>query len=195
MADCSAIQPLLSAFEDGELEPHEMLEVARHLAGCGECECIIAGYGQMGITLRSLPAEISLDGFAAAVQARIAALRPSLRTRVGRWLDRFDERMTAAISLASAAIAIAALTAFVFTPYARRLAASPPPVTVASAPANPAIAENPAIARVAESEENNSVEDSRTIISRLEAQNPAVAVWSEPQTDTTVIWLPEQAHP
>jgi hypothetical protein len=40
--------------------------------------------------------------------------------------------------------------------------------------------------------EQTLAEDSRTIISRLESKNPAVAVWSEPRTDTTVIWLPEQ---
>jgi hypothetical protein len=35
-------------------------------------------------------------------------------------------------------------------------------------------------------------EDSQAIISRLEAEMPSVAVWSEPQSDTTVIWLPDQ---
>jgi hypothetical protein len=34
--------------------------------------------------------------------------------------------------------------------------------------------------------------DSQAIISRLEADSPSVAVWSEPQTDTTVIWVPDQ---
>ena len=34
--------------------------------------------------------------------------------------------------------------------------------------------------------------DSQAIISRLEADSPSVAVWSEPRTDTTVIWVPDQ---
>ncbi len=34
--------------------------------------------------------------------------------------------------------------------------------------------------------------DSHADISRLESGNPAVAVWSEPRKDTTVIWLPDQ---
>jgi hypothetical protein len=33
---------------------------------------------------------------------------------------------------------------------------------------------------------------SHAVISRLESQDPNVAVWSEPQNDTTVIWLPDQ---
>jgi hypothetical protein len=33
-----------------------------------------------------------------------------------------------------------------------------------------------------------------TIISKLETSNPNVAVWSEPNQDTTVIWLPDQQH-
>jgi hypothetical protein len=36
--------------------------------------------------------------------------------------------------------------------------------------------------------------NSGAIISRLEADSPSVAVWSEPQTDTTVIWVPDQSR-
>jgi hypothetical protein len=35
-------------------------------------------------------------------------------------------------------------------------------------------------------------DSSRAEISRLETRSPDVAVWSEPQNDTTVIWLPDQ---
>ncbi len=35
-------------------------------------------------------------------------------------------------------------------------------------------------------------QNSEAVISKLESQSPNVAVWSEPQNDTTVIWLPDQ---
>ena len=55
-------------------------------------------------------------------------------------------------------------------------AAEQAPVQLASAPADM----------------NAAAEDSQTVISRLESEIPSVAVWSEPQNDTTVIWLPDQ---
>ncbi|HUA35389.1 MAG TPA: zf-HC2 domain-containing protein [Candidatus Binataceae bacterium] len=35
-------------------------------------------------------------------------------------------------------------------------------------------------------------QNSEAVISKLESESPNVAVWSEPQNDTTVIWLPDQ---
>ena len=35
-------------------------------------------------------------------------------------------------------------------------------------------------------------QNSEAVISKLESQSPNVAVWSEPQNNTTVIWLPDQ---
>jgi hypothetical protein len=45
---------------------------------------------------------------------------------------------------------------------------------------------------IAPEAEETVAADSQAIISRLEADSPSVAVWSEPQTDTTVIWVPDQ---
>ena len=69
MAQCNEIIPLLGTFEDGELEPHEMQEVARHLAGCKSCEEYLAGYSTVGRLLRDAAPVVALDGFAQAVQA------------------------------------------------------------------------------------------------------------------------------
>ncbi len=197
MVDCSEIRPLLSAFGDGELEPPELLKVARHLAGCSDCERESADFSAVGIhlrdTLESAVSSIPLAGLTEAVQARISQLRPSLWSRFERWLEAVDERVSATLSLASAAIAIAALTAIILTPYAREYTAGHDVQVAASAPVRPAAAA--AQTRMAEAiapAERALVEDSRAIISRLESENPAVAVWSEPRTDTTVIWLSEQ---
>ena len=123
MIDCSEIRPLLSAFGDGELEPPDLLRVARHIAGCPDCEQEAADFSSVGLHLRdameSAVSSIPLEGFGSAVQARITQLRPSLRSRFGRWLESIDERVSASLSIASAAMAIAALTAIILTPYAR----------------------------------------------------------------------------
>lgn len=195
MADCSEIRPLLSAFGDGELEPAELLRVARHVAQCPDCEREAADFSAVGIHLReaheAAVSSIPLAGFAAAVQTRLEHLRPSLWSRLGQWLESVDERVSATLSLTSAAIAIAALTAIIFTPYARQYTAGHEAQVATRAATPPAVAPS-RLAETVAPNEKTLVEDSRAIISRLESKNPAVAVWSEPRTDTTVIWLPDQ---
>jgi anti-sigma factor RsiW len=197
MIDCSEIRPLLSAFGDGELEPPELLKVARHIAECADCELESADFSAVGLHLRdaleSAVSSIPLAGFTEAVEARIRQLRPSLRSRFGRWIESFDERVGASLSLASAALAIAALTAIILTPYVREYS-SGREVQVAARDSmrSPAAAVQSPLKEAISPVEQTLAEDSRAIISRLESKNPAVAVWSEPRTDTTVIWLPEQ---
>ncbi|HTW88222.1 MAG TPA: zf-HC2 domain-containing protein [Candidatus Binataceae bacterium] len=197
MAACSEIRPLLSAFGDGELEPPELLKVARHVAECPDCEQEAADFSALGINLRdaheAAVSSIPLAGFTAAVQARLEHLRPSLWSRLWHWLESVDERVSATLSLSSAAIAIAALTAIIFTPYARQYKAAHGLQVATRAPISPAVVPSQ-LAETVAPDERTLVEDSHAIISRLESKNPAVAVWSEPRTDTTVIWLPDQ-HP
>lgn len=190
MAQCSEISLLLGAFEDGELEPHEMQEVARHLSGCANCERALAGYATVGRLLRGMAPEVSLDGFAQAVQGRIEALRPPLTTRVGRWFGGLGERFGASAALGLAVAAAAVATVLIITPLARNLvgAGGQAATTLAAARAAGTSASNlssPETLAAASSEPS-------TIISRLETSNPNVAVWSEPRQDTTVIWLPDQ---
>src|SRR5260221_13369597 len=83
MAQCNETIPLLGTFEDGELEPHEMQEVARHLDGCKSCEEYLAGYSTLGRLLRDAAPAVALDDVAQGVRARIEALRPPLRRRPG----------------------------------------------------------------------------------------------------------------
>jgi anti-sigma factor RsiW len=199
MVDCSEIRPLLSAFSDGELEPAELLKVARHLAGCPQCESEAADLGALGAHLResfeSAVSVIPMAGFVEAVQARIAGLKPSPWRRLRRWFESLDQAISPTISVASAALAAAALTAILLTPYARQYTTSSPPQQLASnSIERPApVAKTPSRpAEMVTEAEKTLVEDSRAIISRLESENPAVAVWSEPRTDTTVIWLPDQ---
>src|SRR5215472_16600674 len=108
MAQCSEISLLLGAFEDGELEPHEMQEVARHLAHCPSCEKTLAAYGTLGRLLRDTVAVPALNGFGDAVLERVRDLRPPLTSRIRRWLDALGERFGAAAGFAVAMGAAAA---------------------------------------------------------------------------------------
>jgi anti-sigma factor RsiW len=188
VTQCSEISPLLGAFEDGELEPHEMQEVARHLARCQMCEKVLASYATVGRLLRDTVAIPTLDAFGEAVHARLEHLRPPLITRIGRWFDSLGERFGTAAGFAVAMATAAVLTIVLATPLVRDMnGANRQDITMASRESiGPDInASSPATLAAAGSEPG-------TVISRLETSNPDVAVWSEPSQDTTVIWLPDQ---
>jgi anti-sigma factor RsiW len=196
MSDCEQITLLLGAFEDGELEPHEMQEVARHLAACKSCEELLGDYNVIGRELRELITIPPLTGFAAGVDARIAALRPPL-----------SERIAAAFAMVSMAGAVAVITALVLTPYLRNsISNGAANTSIAKVEQPPAAA--PSLASAVTDENARSVVpsedegqqvastpninpgDSHAVIKRLESQIPTTAVWSEPENGTTVIWLP-----
>lgn len=235
MAQCSEIELLLGPFTDGELEPHEMEEVALHVVACHNCKAALDDYHALGVTLRGVVAMPELVGFSAAVQDRIQQFRVPMHVRIKRPFDWLGERMGTAFAMGAAAAVAAVITAVVVTPYASQIsnalrqasgnvsvasrdrslptaslaeqhksaqepAASSLPGNSASAPSQPndsAIANEGdganqnGVAAAPEAEETVAA-DSQAIISRLEADSPSVAVWSEPQTDTTVIWVPDQ---
>jgi anti-sigma factor RsiW len=195
MAQCNEIIPLLGTFEDGELEPHEMQEVARHLAGCKSCEEYLAGYSTVGRLLRDAAPVVALDGFAQAVQSRIEGLRPPLRARLGRWFTDRRERFGTGVAVAFAMAATAILTVVIATPLARNmLGAGDHATQVASRTARTIARKAAKSAQALASAADAGLERGTpgTIISKLETSNPNVAVWSEPSQDTTVIWLPDQ---
>ncbi len=190
MAECSEIAPLLGVFEDGELEPHEMQEVAHHLARCKACERALSDYAALGRHLRAAALTPSLENFTQAVERRLDQLRPPLRVRFGRRIGALGERWAAAIALASGALALGAWV-LLFAPYVRHYLQ-----TMQGTNAVAVTEHRGEIAPQEESEEGSEstlAEGSpQAVISRLQAKTPAVAVWSEPETRTTVIWLPDE---
>jgi len=182
LAHCDDIAPLLSAFNDGELTPHETNSVAEHLDGCEPCKASVLDYLLIGHHLRTVTTLPCLDGFTERVMEGIAATR---RPFWGRLLNRMDdlrESWVAAVSLMGTAIALAALALALAEPHALQRVAgwfggTPAPVIVENEPAAP-----PSPIAVSETL-------SETHISRLEAKPSSVATWSEPDTKTTVIWL------
>ena len=209
--------PLLGFFEDGELEPHEMQEVARHLAFCKICEGMLADYSAVGRQLRAVAIEPPLANFTAEVQRRLAQIPVPVNVRLrhyfGRYWEQLTERWTPGLAVGAAAMAFGAWV-LLSAPYVEHyfgmgVSASHHPTdvsqnqpsqngeseTVASTgsqqgeqgPAENTEPQEPETARgVVPVEENPP-----TVISKLEARTPDVAVWSEPETKTTVIWMPD----
>jgi anti-sigma factor RsiW len=236
MAQCSEIELLLGPFTDGELEPHEMEEVALHIVACHNCKAALEDYRALGVTLRGAVALPEPAGFSAAIEERIQQFRVPLHIRIKRPFDWLGERMGTAFVMGAAAAVAAVITAVVVTPYAGRIsealrhasgnvsvasrdtglpassraeqhksaqepaASSQSGNSVAAAPsqlndfgiANEGDGANQSSVLGAPQAEETVAADSQAIISRLEADSPSVAVWSEPRTDTTVIWVPDQ---
>lgn len=218
MARCEDITLLLGPFEDGELEPHEMQEVARHLAGCAACEGELADYGTLAVSLRGAAAIPDLSGFTTAVLARIDGLPIPIRLRIRRYLTSFADGIGATIATGFAAAAVAVITAVILTPYFKQahfafdlsdhrevastsrsgadVAVKPIAKNEDALPIPPDVANG--LSDAGDFGDNGGairpVEASSAIIDRLEADSPSVAVWSEPQSDTTVIWVPDQSR-
>ena len=182
---------MLGAFEDSELEPNEMQEVAFHLARCEACTGILADYSTLGRDLRSIAAQPSLAGFSNAVTARVDRLPQPVWTRMARYLRRQVDSVGSGVAWGGAVAAAAIMTIILITPYAEQLAKGPHPAAVANSVRDAVPASNQ-IANATLNEPTMADNDSHADISRLESPNHSVAVWSEPRRDTTVIWLPDQ---
>jgi anti-sigma factor RsiW len=196
MAECNEISLMLGAFEDGELEPHEYQSVAVHLARCEKCTAEIADYSMLGRELRSAIAEPALAGFTQHVMQRIESLPVPLSVRFSRFFNRVSDQIGSGLGMAGAVAVAAILTVFLAAPFAGNLArwtgAAPEMVAQQTSKVD-TVAENAAAQMAsAQSDLSAAAQDSHAVISRLESEIPSVAVWSEPQNDTTVIWLPDQ---
>jgi Putative zinc-finger len=74
MPECGEIGLMLSAAGDGELEPGDLREVARHVERCASCTGELSDYSAIGRELRSIAAMPSLEGFTKSVLDVIAKL-------------------------------------------------------------------------------------------------------------------------
>jgi anti-sigma factor RsiW len=192
LSNCNEIAPLLGAFEDGELEPHELQEVARHVATCHDCDAALDELAAIGRRIRDAVAIPQLDGFAEAVQKRIAEIRVPFRQRIRERLDGVNQRWIAGMTLTSAALAVGAWSAILFVPAIHHgglieLAASQP------RPGQHATEESDFEPVTSPEAATTETGGQPILISRLESEMPSVAVWNQPDAKTTVIWLPDDA--
>lgn len=222
MTSCGEMRFLLGPFDDGELEPHEMEDVAFHVVGCGECKAALEDYRALGVALRDVVTVPPLDDFARSITARLEQRRAPVRARLTQWWDSLG-RLASVVEFAGVAAATAVLTLLVAGPNVREfvtLRETRPaisPITGATTPASPAAA----VASAKQSEAGASVSlaaasdhpggtdenladiidqgklkaarDMQEMLSDLGAgESPSVAVWNEPRTDTTVVWVSDQ---
>jgi hypothetical protein len=213
MTSCDDMRLLLGPFDDGELEPHEMEDVAFHVVGCAACKAALDDYRALGVALRCVLTAPALEHFAAEVGSRIEHCWLPPRVRLGRLKDVVG-RLSAVFEIAVIAAATAVLTLVVAAPYARQVTtheiqapASLPvasavqkiPLAVASANVAPVVQKAPlAVARAdvappADLPEDVAMHESQELISQLGGgDSPSVAVWNEPRTGTTVVYIPNQ---
>jgi len=185
---------MLGAFEDNELEPNEMQDVAFHLARCESCTALLAEYGTIGRELRSIVTPPPLGGFVAAVMDRIENLPVPLTVRTRRFFDRISDHISSGFALGAGVALAAMLTVVIATPYARLMLnpKAPAQQLAKEAPAEPAANIEHETEKYQAPEGLSMASGSNAVISRIESGTSSVAVWSEPQTDTTVIWLPDE---
>ena len=211
MASCGEIRLLLGPFDDGELEPHEMEEVAFHVVACPECKAALEDYRALGVALRRVVTDPPLDNFAQAVIARLEPRRIPIGARVAQWWESLG-RLGSVIEFAGVVAATAALTVVILGPNVRnfvkhRTAGNLPVQPLASATpsvprdnpepivpvmSTPNLPPDPNLANVADRGRIEAARDLQEMVSEMGAgQSPSVAVWSEPRTDTTVVWVPD----
>ena len=216
MALCDEMRLLLGPFDDGELEPHEMEEVAFHVVGCVGCKSALDEYRTLGVALRDIVTIPALDNFAADVAARIDHTWVPLRARLGRLRDAFGH-LGSVFEIVAVAAATALVTLMVAGPYARQYIGGSSPVAVADHAAQVVVPPS-AVAQVKLAEvdrakagtvtenivadnagpvsvapDEAALHESQELVSQLGGgDSRSIAVWNEPHSGTTVVWVPDQ---
>jgi len=179
MSACDQVKLLLGPFDDGELEPHEMEDVALHVVSCGACKAALDDYRSLGVALRDCATQPAIDGFTAAVLKRIDQLPQPLWRRWRHYLDVLAEHVSGTVPLVAAGAFAALLTAWLVTPYAQRL-----------------LHRSPGLVQIASSNKNNLREPSEqqpvTSQNASPDQSESSMITLSNDPSTTVIWLPNQ---
>ncbi|MGC2274970.1 MAG: zf-HC2 domain-containing protein, partial [Candidatus Binatus sp.] len=168
MAECGEISLMLGAFEDSELEPNEMQEVAFHLARCESCTGILADYSTLGRDLRSVAAEPSLAGFSNAVIARVDRLPQPVLARIERFIRRQWDSVGSGIAWGGAVAAAAIMTIILMTPYAEQFANRSAKSNTSVAAVEPGVPAANQVAQATANEPTMADNNSHADISRLE---------------------------
>jgi anti-sigma factor RsiW len=206
MSVCDQIRLLLGPFNDGELEPHEMEDVALHVVSCSSCKAVLEDCRSLGVALRNSVRQPSLDGFTRAVMARIQRL--PMRLRLRRYFDSVAERFGASLAIGAVGALAAALTVVVVTPYTHQMLNHRPSAQVASiektvklanapdeiAPAEAVPVSDPDIEADAQDVFGSepSAPEPPTLAASSTYNPPMIAVSDDPKTATTVIWMPNR---
>jgi len=179
MPACDQVKLLLGPFDDGELESHEMEDVALHVVNCGACKVALDDYRSLGVALRDWFPQPALDGFTTAVLKRIDQIPQPLWTRWRYYLDALGEQIGATASLVAAGAFAALLTAWLVTPYAQRF-----------------LHRSSNVVQIASGNKDDMTQPSQQTSGTSQAaaadepESSMITLSSDPTT--TVIWLPNQ---
>jgi anti-sigma factor RsiW len=176
MSACDQVRLLLGPFDDGELEPHEMEDVAFHVAACATCKATLDDYRSLGVALRDCIPQPAVDGFTSAVLKRIDELRQPLWKRWWSYVNAFAEHASGALSLVAAGACAALITVWLVAPHVQRwIHNSSNSVQVASDNKNELAGQAPGA-------EPSALPD--------QSEPSMITLSNDPAT--TVIWLPNQ---
>jgi anti-sigma factor RsiW len=173
MMNCARFEPLLPAFHDDELDSLVRREFVSHVASCVTCSRHLAGFGRiqelLAQTVEEEVAQIDFSGFWTGVVNKMEHQTPSWTARFQMWRMRWRLSWPPPVPLwAAAALLIAALLL--------------PRVTdlpFFSSPSSLPVTEGKPLALAANSQ------------AHIESLSTAatVALWNEPASNATVIWV------
>lgn len=168
---CREASNLLPLFLDGELDADKMRSVALHSTRCGTCEGELREMERVqGLINRTISAavdEIDLGEFWPAIERQLGSVRVPWWSRLRIWWEEGERASILGLPALAAAAAVAVLTLWLF-------ARAPQPTTQPDAPQVAAV-------------------DNAASIDSLETDVDSVAVMSDPETRTTVLWVSDDA--
>jgi hypothetical protein len=187
-----------------------MEEVAFHLVECPACKKALDDYRSLGEALRTFAPVPDLGGFVQAVTARLPP-RHSWRAQLAGFWSSMGA-FGSALQVAGVAALAAVLTLLITEPYLQRINFSregassttqvariepaSPPLHATTPPVSPAatyVSANQDVLGELRHADATATRESEELLSELSGgSGPSVAVWNEPRTDTTVIWVPDQ---
>ncbi len=172
---CLEFERRFDGFLDGELDAHSMRSMALHASQCEECGKILEEgelvQQALSEAVAAEVAEIDTSHLWSKIEASlepVAAPRPSLVARIRERLA-LESWLRPLPALAMSGAVAALLMAILHGPSE---VAQVTPTQLASQAPTPSL------------EPNNQAQ-----IERIESSAPHVAVWSEPESHTTAIWV------
>lgn len=173
MLSCRDSESLLPLFFDGELDSKRMRAVALHATKCPECETTLRDFEAVQSQVQSLfAAEVDSVDFSnlwTSIESRLPPARPSFWLRMRAWWeDQEDGSWNWAVPGAALASVVAVLA------------------LLASLNSEPSILPGDA-PRIAATDYATSIEHLETVLD-------SVAVFNDPDTHTTVLWIGSDAE-
>lgn len=166
--NCRDALNLLPLFFDGELDSRQMRAVAIHSARCRDCELELRQLESLQAVVNTSISkqvdEMDLSGLWTAIDARLPQRHPSPLQRLQRWWEESAPQWNIRVPAFAAAAVVAALAFFFLT-------RAPEP---GIAPTTPLLA---------------VVDNNEAMIDSLDTEADSVAVMSDPETRTTVLWV------